>query len=269
MPGAGEVILLVSLGVGALVIATIPVIKLIGWAIDGGVDPWAAGFGVFLYVCLIAGVMGAPGPLKIFLLAFLVLGAVLTPVLGKASDDVQLARMSSDKFNQLGAILERDPENAPIRIEFARMLRKQGELDRAIEHLQWVLQRYPKLNFQVKAELDTWLRERDRRGVPQPIFCHRCSAENLWNATHCESCAAAFGTRAGMVQKMHYEGGPKRVIRGWIVTASVVNLSVFALIFLPRVLPIEIVGVLVISTVLVGAWLFMRWVGGDMGTVGD
>jgi hypothetical protein len=94
-------------------------------------------------------------------------------------------------------------------------------------------------------------------------------AENPWNATQCYQCGAMFGTSASIRQRVEQEGGPKRVIRGWVVTAAVINFIFFSIFYLSHVLPIEIIGVLIISSVIVGTWLFLRWVGGDMGTVGE
>ena len=68
-----------------------------------------------------------------------------------------------------------------------------------------------------------------------------------------------------VMQEVNYAGGPKVVIRGWIVTASTVMISLFLLLALPSI----IAGPIIVATVIVAAWLFMRWVGGNMGTIGD
>ncbi len=262
----GEAMMTVCLIAVGLIIASYPVIKLMGWIAEGGVEPVVAIMGIFLYLCLIASIMGAPNAGKVVLLIIILISAILMPYFGQVSDNAQNRKMEHQAYNNLASTVERDPMNAPARMGLARMLRKRGELDLAIEHMDWTLQQYPRLGYRIKMELDTWKREKERVGVPQPIFCHRCHAENDPNASHCRECEAAFGTRASVLQRVDQEGGPRRVIRGWVVTATVINIVCFALIYLPHILPIEVVGVVIIASVIVGAWLFLKWVGGDMGT---
>jgi len=265
----GEVFMTVVMITAGLIISAYPIIKLIGWMSDGGVEPIVAICGIFLYLCLVVSIMGAPSAGKIVILLIILISAILMPLLGKVSDDLQNKKIVDTNFNHLASAVERDPMNAPARLELARLLRKRGELDLAIEHMEWTLQQFPRLDYRIKTELETWRREKERVGVPQPIFCHRCHAENPHNATHCVECNAAFGTRASVKQRIDQEGGPKRVIRGWVVTAAVINIILFAIIYLPHFVPIEIIGVVIIASVIVGAWLFLRWVGGDMGVVGE
>lgn len=265
----GEVVVGVCMITCGLVISSYPIIKLMGWIADGGVEPAAGVVAILLYLGLIGAVMAAPTAGKVVLLVLILVSSILMPYFGRVSDNVQNRQMEENAFNQLASAVERDPLNSPARMELARMLRKRGELDLAIEHMEWTLQRFPRLGFRVKSELDTWKRERERVGVPQPVFCHKCLSENPWNATQCYQCGAMFGTGAAIKQSVEMEGGPKRVIRGWVVTAAVLNIVCFSLIYLPRFLPIEVTGVVIISSVIVGAWLFLRWAGGDMGTVGE
>jgi hypothetical protein len=265
----GEVIIGVVMVTGGLIIATYPIIKLMGWIADGGVEPAAGIVAILLYLGLVAAVMGAPTAGKIVLLLIILVSSILMPLFGQVSDKVQNRQMEDQTFNRFASAVEQDPMNAPARMELARILRKRGELDLAIQHMEWTLERFPRLDFRIKTELDTWKRERERVGIPQPIFCHKCLCENPWNATQCYECGAMFGTSASIKQRIDQEGGPKRVIRGWVVTAAVLNFICFSLIVLPHVLPVEVIGVLIISSVIVGAWLFLRWVGGDMGTVGE
>ena len=234
MPGsAGEAMIAVCLIVAALVVASYPVIKFIGMWMEGEVEGAHAGFGILLYICLIAGVMGAPGPGKVILVLFIVASAVMLPTFMQVSDTIQINRMEDDSFAILQQALERDAMDAPARMELARMLHKRGELDQAIEHLDWILKTWPRLGYRVKAELDSWKREKERVGVPQPIFCHRCRAENAWNAARCAECEAQFGLRAGIAQQVAKEGGPKKALRGWIVAATVANVICFSLLYLP------------------------------------
>lgn len=265
----GEAIVAGSLIVGALVIASIPVIKLIGMWLEGEIDPTYAMFGIVLYMFLIAGVMGAPSAGKIVLILFILASAVFMPQLMQASDTIQNTRMEDAKLTMLQQSLERNTMDAPSRMELARMLYKKGDLDQAIEQMEWTLNTWPGLGLRIKPQLESWKREKERQGIPPPIFCHRCNAENAWNATQCIACEARFGTRAAIQHQVEREGGPKRVIKGWIIVASLANIICFSLLVLMRFMPIEIVGVVIIASTIVAAWLFLRWVGGDMGSVGN
>lgn len=261
----GAAVLVVYLFAAALIIASIPVVKLIGWWVEGAIEPILALVGILLYIALLGGVIGAPSGLKILILIVLIISAVLTPLFGQISDQAQNARLEAFRVQQYAEALERNPMDAAARIALAEALHKRGELDRAIEHLAWTLQQFPALSLRVWPQLESWKREKERMGRPRPLFCHQCRAENLADATHCSACGAAFGIRRGIEQRVWQEGGPRVVIRGWIVTATVLMLSCFVLL----ILPIEVAAPVILATCLVGAWLFLRWVGGDMGTVGD
>ena len=102
MPGsAGEAMITVCLIVAALVVASYPVIKFIGMWMEGEVEGAHAGFGILLYICLIAGVMGAPGPGKVILVLFIVASAVMLPTFMQVSDTIQINRMEDDSFAML------------------------------------------------------------------------------------------------------------------------------------------------------------------------
>ena len=99
----------------------------------------------------------------------------------------------------------------------------------------------------------------DGQALPWASF----GTENAPGATMCSQCGAMFGAREGMVQRIYREGGPKLVIRSMVIG----NLSLLLAIYLMLTLPAIIAGPIVLAGVLVGAWLFMRWVGGDLGVI--
>jgi len=263
--GIGPAILTVGIVVIALIIASYPVIKMIGWWADGGAEPILAVVSIFLYLALIGAMMVAPAGVAIAIFIAIVASAIMVPHFGQMSENAQNARILEERLQQYAAALERNPRDAAARIALAEALYKKGERDQAIEHLAWTLQQFPALSLRIRPQLESWRREKERQGMPQPIFCHMCRAENPFHATHCIECGAAFGLRRGVEQRVWQEGGPRVVIRGWIVTATVLILSCFLLL----TLPIEFAAPMILAICLVGAWLFLRWVGGDMGTVGD
>lgn len=255
----------VYLFVLALIIAAIPVVKLIGWWMDGGADGGLVAVAIFLYVAMLAGVITAPTGFGVFLLLLIVASAIAMPLLGQASDAVQLKQINDSQYRSYAEALERNPMDPVARVAIAEALYKRGETDQAIEQMEWVLQQFPKLAITKKGKLDFWIRERERqRGErPEIVICHKCHAENIGGVENCSSCGAFFGTKKAVREQVRREGGPVRILRVWIVTASASIVAVFVL----TLLPIEFAAPVILAIVIVAAWLFLRWVGGDMGVM--
>ncbi len=251
----------------SLIIASIPVICLIRWGLDGSVDGSAVFFGVLLYLGLLVAVVAAPSSIGIGLLMILIASAIAMPLLGSASSTVQLKRMQDETLQRYSSALEKDPMDPVARIAVAETLYKRGEMAQAIEHLEWTLQNFPRLSTRLAPQLESWkrAREREREGVLDPIWCHMCRAENSAYATSCIECGAPFGSREGILKRIAEEGGPTVIIRGWLIVGSFVMVSLFLLLYLPMVIS----GPIILATVIVMAWLFLRWVGGDVGRPGD
>ena len=263
--GPGDAIMAVMMLLICLLCGSYPVIKLIGWWMDGGVEPLLACMGIMLYVVLLMSVTMLPFVLAIPIILVILASSIMMPYFGKVVEHADLRKIANEEMDRYGRALEENPMNHAARMGLAELLHKRGELDQSIEHMEWTLQQAPSLSFRIRPQLEGWKRERERIGVAQPVFCHRCRCENHPMATECMECGAAFGVKAGMKQQMWREGGPQVVVRAWITTALTVLLGCFAFLFLPAILAAPIL----LATIIVGAWLFLRWVGGDMGTVGD
>jgi len=261
----GTAIGTVGLSVMALIVASYPIIKMIGWWMDGGAELLLAIISIFMYLTLVAFTMAAPAGIAILIFVIIVVSAIAAPIYGQMSEQVQHNRIDNDRLTAYARALEENPMNAAARMALAEALYKKGQMDLAIEHMEWTLQQFPALGMRIRPELDSWKRDRQRIGVAQPIFCHRCQGENHPESTSCVECGAPFGTRAGMNYALAREGGPKVVIRAWITTATVLILAITLL----AVIPIQYAAPIILASVIVGAWLFLRWASGDMGTVGD
>ena len=261
----GHAVLTVGLVTTALIIAAIPAIKMVGWWLDGGAEPWMAITSIFMYIVLIATMVAVPAWLAFLIFALICISAVAAPLLGKVSDKKQHQKIDDIRVQGWGAILERDPMNHAARIALAEVLHKRGALDLAIQHMEWIIRQSPQMSLRVRPTMDGWIREKDRMGAPKPIICHECHGENPHWVTECELCGAQFGARAGFAQGIRLAGGPQAVIRTWIVTAG----SIIAVVLFFGFLPIEYAAPLALATIMVGFWLFLRWVGGDLGTVSN
>jgi len=249
----------------ALIVATFPVLKMIGWWMDGGAEPGIAMVSIFMYFVLIAMMTASPAWLAVLIFVLICASALLAPVMGKVSDKRQHRQIDDIRVQGWAAILERDPGNHAARIALAEVLRKRGDYDLAVQHMEWIIRQSPQMSLRVRPQMDAWIREKQRIGAPKPIICHECHAENPSWVTECETCGAQFGTRAGMAHGIRLAGGPKAVIRTWIVASG----SIIAVILFFGFLPIEYATPLAVATLMVGFWLFLRWVGGDLGTVAN
>ena len=247
----------------ALIVSSIPMIRMVGWWMDGGAEPGLAVLSIFMYFVLIAMMTASPAWLAILIFALICVSAAAAPILGKVSDKKQHRKIDDVRVQGWGAILERDPMNHAARIALAEVLHKRGEFDLAIEHLAWIIRQSPQMSLRVRPTMDSWIREKDRQGAPKPIICHECHGENPHWVTECEMCGALFGTRAGFTQGIRLAGGPQAVVRMWIVVAG----SIIGMLLFFGFLPIEYAAPLALATLIVGVWLFLRWVGGDMGAV--
>jgi len=263
--GPGEAMFAVVLLLVCLLVGAVPVVRLIHWWLDGGIEGGLALAALFLYAIAFVGITLLPMELALVLVALVAVSAAAIPVLGRLNEQHENTRLEEYKLQQYSLALEQNPLDAPARLGLAELLYKRGDLDQAIEHMEWTLRQYPGLALRIKPELESWKRERSRIGVEMPVFCHMCRAENPAGAERCSECGAAFGTRMGMLDRLRLEGGPRTVIRAWIVASSALMLGLFAF----SLLPPPVAGVVILACVIVGGWLFLRWVGGDLGTVPD
>jgi len=259
----GEAFISVGIAVIALLIASYPVIRLIGWWMDGGAEPALAISAICLYMALVVLAAGAPRPVALLILVIIVLSSLLLPYFGQITEHRQNRRIDDELIESYSRALQENPMNPAARIALAQALYKRGDLDQAIEHLSWTLQQFPKLSTLHRGQLDSWTRERERRSAAPLIFCHICHAENLSGARSCANCGVAFSSRAAIYEQILREGGPRVVLRGWIIAASLLILSCLLLLYLPSIIS----GPIILASAMVGAWLFLRWVGGDMGTM--
>ena len=259
--GTGGAFVNVAIAVLCLLVAAYPVVRMIGWWIDGGVEPLAAMLCVAMYFVLIAWTMMAPMEVSLAIFGVILVSALVTPFIGQAADSIGNQRIEDERIVAYIQALERDPMDPVARMALAEALYKRGDAEQAIEHMRWTLEQFPRLHGRIQPVLDQWSREAARASEQPPIFCHVCHAENPPNAERCVECGACFGARAGMAQRIRIEGGPKALIRGWLVTSITLCVVLFALLTMPAI----IAGPIIIATLLVAVTLFLRWVGGDLG----
>src|SRR5438270_12063239 len=100
----GNAIMTVALTVAGLVVASYPVIKMIGWWIEGGAEPLLAMVSIFLYVALVGFAMAAPPGVATLIFVIIVISAIATPLVGQVSDRTQLQRMDNHKMESFARV---------------------------------------------------------------------------------------------------------------------------------------------------------------------
>lgn len=250
-----------SLVILALIVAAVPVVRLVHLALDGQLDFGQVLMGIVMYVGLLAMVVGGPTPMKIVALLLIIASAVLIPLVSGMGEVWALRRMDDERFEAYARALERNPMDPVARIALARELYKRGDVRQAVEHLEWTLQQYPRLAVHHQTDLDNWKRELGDEPGPAFIYCHICHAEAEPEAQFCPQCGAPFGTLASVQQSIRREGGIVRVVRGWIIGVPAIMLGLFVLLELPAIVAAPII----IAILAVAAWLFLKWVGGEIG----
>lgn len=265
MGNAGGVMITVCLAVVGMVIAAFPVIRTINWWIEGSLDGIQASVVILLYVALLGGIMGAPSAIKFVLLLFILISALAAPFIGNIAAKAGNRQIDDESMSRYIRALEINPNDVGARLAVADSLAKRGDLEQAISHAQWVVQQHPRLEGTVGLRIKTWERQLEYEKSPHPVFCHMCHAELPASATVCPECGAKFGTKAAIIDRIATEGGLRVVVTGWLTTTTLLLVAIG--LFLE--LPIEFAAPITAAAVIVGGFLFLRWVSGSLGVPGD
>lgn len=258
--GPGDAFFAVGLLLLCALAASYPVIRLIGWILDGSAEPPVAIAGIVLYFALIALAVTAPMAIGVAIFALILASALALPFVARALADRENRQIDNERLRAFAAALERNPADPVARIAYAEGLGKRGRLQEAVEQMQWVLTAYPKLASRIRPKLDAWQRELTRQKADAVEYCHECHAENPRGTSECVQCGAPFGALNAIGYQIAREGGLARVLRGWVLFAGELTLVLFCLLELP----FEIASPTIGAALIVGAWLFLRWVeGGD------
>ncbi|MGC8667818.1 MAG: hypothetical protein ACP5VE_06890 [Chthonomonadales bacterium] len=256
--GPGDAMFAVVTCMFLLLAASYPIIRTIGWWMEGAVEPVLAIVSLGLYLGLIVVAMTTPQPVALAALFAIFASAVVTPILGRAKDQADLRSIEDERFQQYAAALERNPMDPVARIAYAEALYRRGEVDQAIEHLAWTLQQYPRLSFRIRPQLDDWMRQRDEARSDEAL-CPACGRQNPAELIWCSYCGAslarASGFRHGEGRKSLHTGGV--LVRGWIVCATILLAFVAVYWWMPG----SLAGPAGFGLVLAGVWWFYRWTG--------
>ena len=258
---AGDVLPILIAFLLLFAVLTVPFMRLLDWWSDGAIDTTTAIACLLALLVLVGVVVTGSVALKFAAVVTILAGALLLPGFGTAHDKAALREIDDEQLQTLILRLEANAHDYAARITMAELLGKRGQYDEAIKHMEWVLQDCPRLRPTVRPRLDELKHKRDRPEHLGVIFCHQCHAQNPPGSERCSTCGALFSLGPGLAHGFQAAGGVRALLRGWIVCGIALPTIWLAILHLDAVYAAAIV----LATVAVSAWLFLRWVGGDLG----
>ena len=181
--------------------------------------------------------------------------------LGNFADKSETNRYHSEEFERIKSIVERDPTNSGTRAQYAGLLMKAGDVEGAIHQYRTAIGNSPHGPF-----TDSWKRKLKEalevqailtRGERVPGFdewrtCRKCQAKLTLSDKTCPKCGEV--QQMGVGEWVQSEGVMADIWRqSWPIALV---LWIAAIVF--SALPIEWQGTLIIASLFVGFWLFVR-----------
>ncbi len=181
--------------------------------------------------------------------------------LGKFADKSETKRFYSEEFERIRGIVESDPTNSGTRAQYAALLIERGDIEGGIHEYRTAIGNSPNAPFAEawKRKLKEALANQEilARGERVPGFnewrtCRKCQARLTLDDKVCPKCGAVI--QMGTGEWLQSEGVLSDLWRqSWPIALA---LWIAAIIF--SALPLEWQGVLIISSLFVGFWLFLR-----------
>lgn len=170
-----------------------------------------------------------------------------------------------EEIERTRRVLERDPSNSGTRAKMAAFLIEDGDLEAGIHEYRTAINSSPHGPFttewkrKLREALD--IQEKLARGEPIPSFndwrvCHKCEATLSVKDKTCPRCGTTISRTLlewGLDRQTQREIGREAIP---IILVISVGIIVFAPFF--TALPIEWRGTIIISTVIVMGYLFLR-----------
>jgi len=250
MPAAaGPVMIYVCLYVLCLIIASYPVIHLLGRLIEGEIEFQDGIFLIGGYGGLCIALIVLPGIGLKLLVALMIVGSVvLYPVINARVHALSLQSFEESQMWRYQQVLDQDPKNFAARQFLAEALYKLGRLDEAIEEMEKGLEMNPAAAFQEHRKLESWKEE--RRWRDEGIFsCPECHAEVKRGQETCPTCGARLKAWEVVSDWIKGEGG-KGILRAWARTMAGLTVICFALYWLPTVLRIALIAASLLAAMI-------------------
>lgn len=247
----GFVILLFGLGA---ILSALPIIRFVGWWVEGSVSGLELTLLIGTYFGLLMLLFFSNSAwITMMALVLLIFGLFLMPYFGAMLNRKALRKIDEEEMYRARDVLVADPANHLARVVLAEKLHKLGRLDEAIEHLEYAVENSPVISRLERGKLQAWKREQAFEQKKLRL-CPMCGAENPGEARRCIQCGSAVEALVALKEWAAEERVVHQVLWLWLIVMAV--LTVLGFVFF--ILPLDVQGVLVISTLLVGGWLFLN-----------
>lgn len=181
--------------------------------------------------------------------------------LGRFADKSENSRGKRDEIERTRRVVELDPSNSGTRAQYAAFLIEAGDIEGGIHHYRTAIGNSPHGPFteawkrKLKQALET--QEILARGEQVPGFhdrrvCRKCQAKVLLTDKTCPKCGEVL--QMGTAEWVQSEGVAREI---WRESWPIALVLVIAAIVLSQ-LPLEWQATLIIASLLVGFWLFLR-----------
>ncbi len=181
--------------------------------------------------------------------------------LGKFADKNETRNYHSAEFERLKRIVETDPSNSGTRVQYAEKLIEAGDLEGGIHQFRTAIGNSPQNPFaeswkrKLKHALETQeIMQRDGRvaGFNEWRVCRKCQAKVGLSDKTCPKCGEIL--QMGTVEWLQSDGVARDIWKESWPIALVLIIAAAVL----SVLPTEWKATIIIASLCVGFWLFLR-----------
>lgn len=165
--------------------------------------------------------------------------------------DKRILRMMEEDIEKYQQMIAFDPKNAAAHSYLGETYLKLGKYDEAIESFETVIGLLPERSEKEQYKLRTAIEAKARQEVPM-IRCNHCRAEILESSRVCSACSQ--NPRENFLTWLVQKENLKDVLK---TTAGCMIVITLLIAFLGT-LPIEVLGTLIMSTLIVGFILLYR-----------
>jgi hypothetical protein len=236
----------------------VPVLMVLrAWLADGtlGGGP-ALGIIAGLFFGLFA-MWHAQGTVWMFLwVAAVIAGCAALPLLSGEMNKRALREMAQESIERYRGTLARDPRNAGAHAYLADAYMDCGRIEEAITSYRRAIELDPDHTRRERSKLQKALEVQEGRERPSILVCDRCHGETPAREKVCAHCGATL--RMSFFEWLAQPESMRAVTRQTVMVMLVITV----LYTLFSTLPLEVKGCVLIATIMVGGFYFLRAIQG-------
>jgi hypothetical protein len=233
------------------------IVALIGWMIQGDIDPIAGIAGVALGFALGAATIITPDTR---LAPLFLIGAwsavILFPFVRSGLAKRELAKLDVEAMESAYELLREKPENRGAMLKLAKTLQAKGMYPHAVAIADEALAGMPRESFFEEHRMVNIWRGHVRPGSDQPITCLQCGTSNPVANIYCSKCGAPY--------LLHYARGNwvsgsfvRKIVGAWIAAVIAIVGIPMAASSLPRAAS-GVVVTMMLAAVVAIAWFSFK-----------